>query len=199
MVAAAILGDPRRAFAIAKATARARWRGPIAVLLIVIEAVLVPEWYRTRSVDQVDFADARNFILENSSPSDTVLIISTGTHPSYPTLLQIGRRPGSRYLWSFPLPMLYRGVNAQATGFPYRSRERAPIEEARFLDELADDIATRRPRVILIPAMPSPFAMPKGFNILEYLVRNDFIRTKMATFQFRRTVQGFAAYVRKGD
>lgn len=45
-------------------------------------------------------------MVENSKLGDRVLYIGSGIRPGYPAQLQCGRRPGSRYLYGYPLTML---------------------------------------------------------------------------------------------
>src|SRR6185369_17875900 len=40
-------------------------------------------------------------LLEHTRPGDEVMVISTSVIPTFPTLLQLERRSGSRYLWNF--------------------------------------------------------------------------------------------------
>lgn len=136
-------------------------------------------------------------IYEHSEEGDPVLFISTSTDgEAYPTLVQMKRRPGSRYLVAFPIPLLYSGVTAKAnTEFPYRIGQQAPIEERRFLRDLAEDIATIRPRLIFIDNDGRSVACPEGFDMKEYLVKAGFVGAAMWGYAPISEVAGFEAYV----
>jgi hypothetical protein len=50
-------------------------------------------------------------IVENTAPRDYVLFVSTAPDKhAYPLLTQVDRRPGSKFLWLFQIPMLYANI-----------------------------------------------------------------------------------------
>ena len=73
-----------------------------------------------------------------TTEGDSVLIATTSVWDPYPALTLQNRRPGSRYLWLFPIPMLR--ANASAPGDP----------EAEFVRDLSEDLRVRRPKLLLL-------------------------------------------------
>ena len=67
---------------------------------------------------------------------DPVLVATTSVWDPYPALTLQNRTPGSRYLWLFPIPMM----QAVSSGDP----------EGAFVRDLAEDIRTRRPTLLLL-------------------------------------------------
>ncbi len=126
-------------------------------------------------------------IAELSREGDPILVISR-LEVVYPTLLQLNRRPGSRYLWSFPLPMLYEDAVYRDGQFPYRGALTATPDENRFLDELAEDIRRLRPKLIFLDDKRLVFLLhdpqnfwprPKRFSVNDYLAQNGFLAAAM--------------------
>jgi hypothetical protein len=125
-----------------------------------------------RGAPAPSYTDFHRAIIKLSQPNERVLFIDTSTLPQHPTLMQVGRRPGSRYYGEvFTLPMLYAGVRARENEpFPYRRREQMPPEEARMLHDLVEDVHNLKPRLIFIPR-GGRLALPDGFSIEHYLDR----------------------------
>jgi hypothetical protein len=69
---------------------------------------------------------------------DAVLVATTSVWDPYPALTLQNRRPGSRYLWLFPIPMM------QAVP------DDGGATEAAFVRDLADDLRERRPTLLLL-------------------------------------------------
>jgi hypothetical protein len=116
------------------------------------------------------YTDFHRAILQWSQPNERVLFIDTNVMPQHPTLIQVGRRPGSRYYGNvFTLPMVYAGVRARENeAFPYHRADQMPPDESRMLHDLLEDVQTLKPRLIFIPRGSSQ-ALPDRFSILEYL------------------------------
>ena len=112
-------------------------------------------------------------IIENTAPRDYVLFVSTAPIHAYPLLTQLDRRPGSKFLWLFPIPMLYANVERFSGGFPYRTGDAQPDEERRTLQELSKDIARNQPVLVFIESSRCEFCPPR-FSLLEYLTVEGF-------------------------
>ena len=99
--------------------------------------LLVAVWFAVRTDRAAavpSFAALRQVVESRTRPGDRVLVVATSVYPAYPTLLQTGRRTGSRYAWSFPIAFCYAGCRADAADRPaYRRRPEAPAEEQQFL------------------------------------------------------------------
>jgi len=116
------------------------------------------------------FAALQGVIEQRTKPGDRVLFIATSVRPAYPMLLQLDRKPGSRYLCSFPIALFYGHCRVSAAGEPlYRRRADAPPAEQRFLAELEADVARLRPRLVIIPDFPGGMGLPEHFNHSDYL------------------------------
>jgi len=139
---------------------------------------------------------AREFAL-NSRPGDAVLVIATSVAVAYPSMAQFERVPGSRFMFSFPLPMLYFEAARDGAAFSYElpagwRRD----EEARFRRELQDDIVDRRPSLILVGTPRACQACPRGFNLDDYLARSGFRDSAMRGYRFVETGTWASIYVR---
>ena len=167
------------------------WTAPVwmsrllAVLPHAVLAVIVARAVAVRVSKGAEYVFEGNpiaaAVARYTSEGDPVLFISTSVEPAYPLLVQMNRRPASRYLWSFMVPMFYKGVHPGADGqFPYHVTN-TPPEEARYLRELADDIAASRPALIVIVEGPWQ-ASPPGFDLVQYLGKTGFAKTAMKDY-----------------
>jgi hypothetical protein len=115
--------------------------------------------------------DDAALILNATQPDDTVLVVSTGVDASYPLLLLTERRPGTRYAFMFPLPMLYANAEPDAGSiYGYSIPAELAGDEQHFLATLNQDIDERDPALILIDHMTPCFACPADMNLPAYLV-----------------------------
>jgi hypothetical protein len=130
-----------------------------------------------------------------SREGDPVLFVSTGVGPAYPCMTQLNRRPGSRYLWLFPIPMFYRGARPVDGRFPYRSAAEATEEESRFLSELAEDLRTFRPRLIFIDVREKRYGDLPAFTLHEYLTRAGLMNRILEGYRSDGIVEDMAVYV----
>jgi hypothetical protein len=89
----------------------------------------------------------RSFVQRYSREGDAVLVCSIQVAPAYPLLTEQNRRPGSRFLWLFPLGMFLKAPGtAEAAAW-------VAAEEPRILDELKRDIAASRPALVIVPGI----------------------------------------------
>jgi hypothetical protein len=136
-------------------------------------------------------------IEQQAAPDEKVAFISTSVSPAYPTLIYAKRLPGTRFLQSFPIAYLYKGVHPRKDGsHPYRAPDEAPPEERRFLNELGSDIIKRRPKLVFVDDTNSCQACPKGFRVEEYLKTVGWLRRFMKDYRLTQFLHGFAVYVR---
>jgi hypothetical protein len=139
-----------------------------------IFAVVVIVWFVVRATtgpDQPEVASLRQVVEQYSQPNDRVLVVATSADAAYPLLLQMGRRPGSRYLYSFPITCVYtEAAQPKANPSLYRRGRDSPIEERQFLSELEDDVVIRRqPQLIVIQDRSKLAGLPEDFNTFDYL------------------------------
>jgi hypothetical protein len=140
---------------------------------------------------------ARDFAT-NSRPGDAVLVIATSVAVAYPSMAQFDRVPGSRFVFSFPLPMLYFETARDGAALSYE----LPAgwrhdEEARFRRELQVDIADRQPSLILVGTPRACQACPPGFNLDDYLTRSGFRDSAMRGYRLVETGTWASIYVRE--
>ncbi len=132
-----------------------------------------------------------------SEAREPVLFISTSVVPAYPLLVQSNRVPGSRYLWFFPIALFAHIRSRNANGYVhYPSRSALPSAESRFIDDVAEDIATRRPPLIFVP--PNAFCQgcPIGFNVMDYLVAVGLLDEIRRDYTRVQDTLGYAVFVR---
>jgi hypothetical protein len=170
----------------------------VAGLLMVLVPVSIGTRYR--SFEPYPEPGLINLIEKLTEPGDRVLGISTSVDISFPALVQTGRRPGSRYLWFFPIPMLYKNVQAvRGEPFPYRTLKNASKSEVRILREMTEDIRNYKPKLVLIQSRyagkPGCPVCPAGFNLPDYLGAMGFMENGLAGY--RRLISGdIQGYVR---
>lgn len=125
-----------------------------------------------------------------------ILMISTSVPKIYPLMLRVEREAASRYLWTFPLPMLYASdAGTEGKEFPYRPRGAMGAEESQFLDELGSDIAKNRPEMILIDKWEKPQGCPTGFVLPGYFKASGFIEREMTGYRYWNSVYGWDVYL----
>jgi hypothetical protein len=118
---------------------------------------------------------------------EPVLILSPNVVPAYPLLVHEDRRPGSRYLWSFTIPMLAAANPASAAGRP----EWIVAAEQAFLRDLNDDIEARKPPLILIQSSEQWAPL----SVLRYLDGSVVAETVTRTYVRLPDTIGFAVFV----
>lgn len=85
-------------------------------------------------------------ILQETTEHDTILFISPFIAPGYPTLLQLNRRPASRYLHGMLIPVLLHGIKSTDN----RKQEFAKSMLERATREYSDDIKKNKPKLIFV-------------------------------------------------
>ncbi len=162
------------------------------VLCLVAGSLLAAEGVRPRLASPYHLA-----ITALSDPGDAVLFIDTNVVPQHPTLIQLGRRPASRYYGNLPtLPMLYRDVRGTNGPFPYRTEATMPAEERVLLRELGEDVQHFAPRLVFIPFQTTQ-GLPPGFTVLGWLAATGWIRQNLAGYEEVQPVGSFVVFTRK--
>ena len=147
-------------------------------------------WYES-------FEPFREAILKYTSETDQVTFFS-GVHGGYPTLVQVNRLPGSRYLTGVPSVVFYRdSLRFDSAGrFLYHGVGQMPREEKQIVDDLAEDIHQRRPKLIFVNDSDSSRVCTKGFRILPYLRHVGIIGKAMSGYTLIGRVSGHLMYMR---
>ena len=135
-------------------------------------------------------------IIENTAPGDRILFISTSPIYAYPLLTQLDRRPASKFLWFFPIPMLYANVERAPSGFPYRTGDAQPEEERRILKELSSDIARNKPVIVLIDSGGCE-GCPSGFSLLDYLMVEGIFKDVLSDYEVQKRWRDWVIFQRK--
>ncbi len=130
-------------------------------------------------------------------PGDAVMVLDTSVGAAYPALIQADRLPGSRYLWLFPIPLLFdpRDKSGETADHPYLAVSASPAEEAHVLEELTEDISTRRPSLITMQTTGSCYMCPKGFSIEGYLKARGFVDRSLKDYERRGEAGTQALYL----
>jgi hypothetical protein len=164
----------------------------LAVLLTVWGAIRWESWRHLPEKTPV-----QQVVVEHTEPNDRVLVIATTASPAYPLLLQTGRRPGSRYLYTFPMAYLYAHTPPPRGNRPiYRQREDAPTEEQQFLKELEDDVLRRKPELILVQDSEGCIGLPDGFNPYNYLVYTGWTEKPLKSYHELTGFDGWKVFAR---
>lgn len=166
-----------------------------------IFAVVVLIWFVIRATggaDRPEVASLREIIEQSTQPNDRVLVVATSADSAYPLLLQTGRRPGSRYLYSFPIRCVYATPSALNKEQPlYRHGNEAPIEERQFLADLDEDVIRRPPKLIVVEDRSKLVGLPDEFNTFDYLKYNGWVdKTLTLLYRQRPAPEGWKVFER---
>jgi hypothetical protein len=150
-------------------------------------------WYES-------FEPFRNAVLTYTKEGDRVLFLSN-RHGMYPTLVQVNRLPGSRYIGVIPSVAFYdHSLRPDKNGgFPYHPRSQMPPEEVRILQELSEDISTLKPKLIFINVSDSCVGCPHGFNMGEYLAQSGILDSAMTSYTMVGMANEEAVYIRRDN
>jgi hypothetical protein len=156
---------------------------------------------RERLDDLVRRSPVAQAIARHSNKGDPVLFLATSVATAYPIMTQLDRRPASRYLAIFAIPLLYHGVTASADApFPYRQAGAQVLNEERRLQaELRLDILESHPKLILVDGHRTCDWCPAGFGMHDYLTRTGFVADAMSGYRNAGTVGEFVMYLPNDD
>jgi hypothetical protein len=129
-----------------------------------------------------------------SNRGDPVLIFSTSVKPASTTLLRTDRRPGSRYLWMFPIA-LFEGRGRSINRNPYPRPAIMSPGELRFVDDVEADIAVMKPTLIVVQRGGCQGCVP-GFQLLTYLERSGIEQMAMRAYTRVGQFRGWVAFAR---
>jgi len=124
-----------------------------------------------------------------TQPNDPVLIVSPEVVPAYPLLAQLNRRPGSRFLWFYWIPMIQ-----QRAGM---TDAEAGELETRLLGQLANDIRTRKPTAIFL-ATGKCWNCRTSHSMYTYLKGNGFVARAMSGYVESGARGGMAVFLPQG-
>lgn len=98
-----------------------------------------------RGFELTDIPDIAELIAEKTQKGDSVLVFDNGPAPAFPAITLQERKPGSRILWGFHIPVLER--SQWVPGVNGKERERL---EKFYDDILRDDLKENPPQLITI-------------------------------------------------
>ena len=123
-------------------------------------------------------ADPRlaQLIVDKTRPGDPVLFLSTTPGDAYPAIVQLGRKPGSRYIYFFMVD-LFAYLREQPS-LPAQLQKLLTVNEKLVEEEIASDIETRKPELIFIRAIPQARAHTNT-SMLEYVEQSVPIKNAL--------------------
>ncbi len=169
----------------------------IALLLSPVAICLVLTGSSFERADSMysDMDEFLKVIDTYSAAGERISFISTSVYPKYPTLVYADRLPGTRFLLTFPIALIYNDVvSSDSSSFCYRSPGDLTDEEMQFLMELGTDIRMNRPALVFIDASVVCQACPPGFMIDDYLIHSGWMDEYMSDYEFIFTCCGFRTY-----
>lgn len=117
-------------------------------------------------------------VLRRSNEGDAIFFFDTGGGYQYPTLVQLDRKPGSRFMDMSPFAM---AKYVQAHGETEERRKAAELLEEEILTQLAADFETRKTKLVLISE--HEWALPADFSVFQYLEQKGFIKTALRNYK----------------
>jgi hypothetical protein len=114
-------------------------------------------------------------------------------------MLLTRRAPGSRFLWTFPIPYLFEGrgsrsIDPRSRYVPPAGRE---AEAALLATELMADVDTRKPKVIFVYKLNACQGCPAAFSMLRYLMANGFMAHLRSDYREHQSIDHWKVYVRR--
>jgi hypothetical protein len=157
----------------------------LAILILGIACVNLPQGYV--GTVKTPFESIETL----TAKGDGVLFISSTLLPAYPMLVQTERQPGSRFISTFSIAMLYQHSRPDAAAPSGYSLDGSYAEEeARFLTELASDIVTNRPKLIMIDSR-STVRLPEGFQLPAYVTGSSVLAAALEDYKWIGSDNGF--------
>lgn len=140
-------------------------------------------------------------ILSRSKSGDPILFISTNVGDGYPDILRHGYATGSRYLVSMPIALVHSDIRNADDGSLYHNESNRPECETRYLQELAIDLARRKPALVAIVDQENCQGCAPGFNVHEFLRYSGFAADNMTPYRdlgrFEGKISTFRLYGRQ--
>jgi hypothetical protein len=129
----------------------------------------------------------------HSKDGDAVLYVASTVSPAFPEMLLAHRKPGSRYLWSFPLAYVFAGVGEDKPLPPARE-----AEAAVYMNELGADVRQHQPRLVMMWAGMNA-ACPPEFSIPHFLEDRGFIDEYLVGYTRRPNIGMWVVFAKGED
>ncbi|MBS1955855.1 MAG: hypothetical protein JST89_16850 [Cyanobacteria bacterium SZAS-4] len=133
-------------------------------------------------------------VVRSSNEGDSVFFFDTGGGYQYPMLVQLNRRPGSRFMDMSPFAMV-RYVQTHAKS--EEQRKEAASYEDQILTQLGDDFESRKTKLVLIPE--HEWALPADFSVFQYLDEHRFFQREMKNYKQIASTCKYRVYQRVTD
>jgi hypothetical protein len=105
--------------------------------------------------------EVAQLVREKTSPSDSIVFLSTTPGDAYPMMVQLGRQPGCRYSFEYPLDLIAysRLVQRQKSGVVLANGltklpDQYSAAEALLAQEITSDLLERKPKLIFVRQIP---------------------------------------------
>lgn len=156
----------------------------VSVLLCL--CMLLPSIFIRKICVDKYVGEDRKLIAQETTPTDSVMLLSCDLADAQPTLLLSNRRDACRYFFLFPLPMLIELLKRAKT-----EEETAKYVAAqdRFIGELKEDVLKNRPKLILIAEPPDT----PQYSPMKFLKEHGFMETALADYDQIGTCKGRVA------
>lgn len=136
-------------------------------------------------VPQTDLSTTALAMLKLGKPGERAIYIGTGCYPGYPSQLQAGLRPGSRYLFSMLAQVqtcIDKGKLDKDKSVPYFESIKA-----KMIENYEEDIASTKPSLIFIQDWP-----------MESLLGPDFQRKNLTAYNVIGKLENCTIWGRTG-
>ncbi len=152
------------------------------ILLPVLPLLVRNSMVTTKIISPLDKA-----VMGSTSPGDRVLILGTTSTSSYPLLLNLNRKPGSRFGWSFALDMVfYARLNS-------KSDRNWGLEQSKIVNDLVEDIGRLQPKLIAIEALPATIAL--SGSLYERLAHQRLFVRALGNYEPAGICNGYAVWL----
>lgn len=133
-------------------------------------------------------------ILQKTAPNDSIVCADLGWTLQYPLLLQTGRRVGTRFYTFFNFGICeYLKASSDHRKF---SVERLNQLENQFAEQVAQDIARNRPRLIFLKS-DRCWPMGDDFNLYKILVSFQSVKEELKrNYDPKGTFEGYTVFER---
>jgi hypothetical protein len=156
------------------------------LVFIVYGMLLIPtsgNLIHTSTTSGAVFAHLDNVVARETSAGDPVMIISTNFLAAYPMVVHMDRVQVTRYMWSFPFPMLMF-LREQKNG---ENWDYWDVELNKFFDDIAEDMVKNSPKLIAIDTRGLP-------PIHQYVFRNQSIVQQLHNYVPLGETNGFSVW-----
>ena len=137
-------------------------------------------------------------IMQNSAPGDRVALFGLTPLWYFPMLVQQDRHLGTRYAFSFMVPMLYDGAVKDASfRHGYRVTDDRWEQEQLFKREIQEDISTLQPELLIIYRKDCFWCL-QGLTMESYLLGQPEAFPFMQDYQIAQSDDSFLTFKRIG-